>query len=297
MAIEVIVIQLNIPNELTHFMYLWSIHEFKFENRSETFIDRSTNRYTSYQDMIKRNSAIYESVSDIQPSKRKCIYNDHIFEVSLQFTTNNTGIIETSSSSSIQSSTPPFVFENPYFPINQTHPEPSSFHLAEMFDEFADDVDADDVDKGSRMSNVTTTLTIRNAGTIYSDMAVSPNRENRSYNNSSSSMIGNSRRQNSIRDYFSRDSPNKSIVSSNHHDDDGSTMQIVEPMVGNCTCRVCGKIPAECGTYHNCMHCTRSICVPHCSSVCEQCGMIFCRFCTTINYTLNYERIICPDCN
>jgi len=68
-------------------------------------------------------------------------------------------------------------------------------------------------------------------------------------------------------------------------------------MVGNCTCRVCGKIPAECGTYHNCMHCTRSICVPHCSSVCEQCGMIFCRFCTTINYTLNYERIICPDCN
>ena len=226
-------------------------------------------------------------IGDIQPCKRKCVYNDHIYEVSLPFIT--------AANSGNNTSSTPFVFENPYFPINQTNiindMEPSSFHLAEMFDESASGEDDED-DVRSRMSSVSLPTTIRNiAGTIYSDMSVSPNRESKVLNT-----IGTGRRQNSIRDYFSRDfnSPNRSIVSNSYED---SAMQIVEPLVGNCTCRVCGKIPAESGTYHNCMHCTRSICVPLCSSVCESCGMIFCRFCTTINYSLNYERIICPDCH
>lgn len=247
--------------------------------------------------MIKRNSVTYdnEEVDDVQPLKRKCVYNDHIYEVSLGFLASGTNTTIQMHSSPI-----PSTCENPYFTMNRSNftanynellPSSSSSSSLSLPKMIESELTSED-ETESRMSANSCLNNPRNAtNTAYAGMAISSNHENRM--NSASG----GRRQNSIRNYFSRDlnSPNRSMISTETNDE--NSMQIIEPILGNCTCRVCGKIPMETGIYHSCMHCTRSICVPHCSSVCESCGMIFCRFCTTIDYTLNYERIICPDCH
>lgn len=228
--------------------------------------------------MIKRTSGTRDAIGDLQPLKRKCLYNDHVYEVSLE-------IRSTDLEPSIQSSPP--LFDSPFVSMNDGDfgTDSDSYNLSAMFDD--GDAVSGDEDAGSRMSSVSVT---RTAGILCSEMTVSPVQQEHRASNGHIHM-----RQNSIRDYFSRayGTSNRMNVSDQYDD----AMHVAEPIMGSCTCRVCGKVPAESGTYHSCMHCTRSICVPHCSSVCESCGMIFCRFCTTVNYSLNYERIICPDCD
>jgi hypothetical protein len=99
-------------------------------------------------------------------------------------------------------------------------------------------------------------------------------------------------------------------------------LQIEEPIANtsDCRCRVCNK------TIHNmdydnhfhtnpnvskskvnaivstmqlyrCTYCTRPSCLISCSTNCESCHEIFCKFCIGVNYSYDYERVLCPDCN
>lgn len=47
-----------------------------------------------------------------------------------------------------------------------------------------------------------------------------------------------------------------------------------------------------------CSFCNRLCCNnTTCISLCEKCGYKYCKFCCTLNYDYNYERLLCIDCN
>ena len=47
-----------------------------------------------------------------------------------------------------------------------------------------------------------------------------------------------------------------------------------------------------------CSFCNRLCCNnTSCISLCEKCGYKYCKFCCTLNYDDNYERLLCIDCN
>eukprot|EP00978_Attheya_sp_CCMP212_P003058 scaffold6240_cov59-Attheya_sp.AAC.1 len=49
--------------------------------------------------------------------------------------------------------------------------------------------------------------------------------------------------------------------------------------------------------FGSCTHCERRACVSSCSRTCESCRLVFCSFCSTVNYDQHTDRIFCLDCN
>ena len=75
----------------------------------------------------------------------------------------------------------------------------------------------------------------------------------------------------------------------------------------NAVCQVC-QSPNHINTsnanpqeYNQCHFCEKLMCSNSsnrfCAKVCEQCGYTFCQFCSTINYSFAYEKVMCIDCN
>jgi hypothetical protein len=62
-------------------------------------------------------------------------------------------------------------------------------------------------------------------------------------------------------------------------------------------CSFCSIAITQESSMRRCAYCTKPSCLSSCCRKCDSCEEIFCRFCTYINYTFDYERLLCPDCN
>lgn len=69
-----------------------------------------------------------------------------------------------------------------------------------------------------------------------------------------------------------------------------------EPMECDVVCKVCSVNIGETSQVQKCNYCTSIVCDAKCDSICDTCGLVYCRLCSNISYKTSYETMACPDC-